>query len=38
MKFWFSYEIVLYYGLLIGSGMTWYLGLQLVGLKTKQEA
>jgi hypothetical protein len=38
MTCWFSNEIVLYYGLLIGSGLTWYLELQLVGLKTKQEA
>jgi hypothetical protein len=38
MSYWFSNEILFSYVLLIGSGMTWYLGLQLVGLKTKQEA
>ena len=38
MNFWFSNEIVLYCELLIGSGMNWYLGLQLVGLKGKQKA
>ena len=38
MNYWFSYEFLFCSGLIIGSGMTWYLGLQLVGLKTKQEA